>query len=150
VDHHERRLLETIAEEVRRIREDVERLLRHIALTEIEFIQVEGDDMPTNFTIAAGTSGHFVAVLTPPNGLMNGVPQWASSDPAVVLTPAANGLSCDAAVPATDTNPSFDLTLTAVSSDPTITVAPAVHTITIMQPVPPPTPLTAIDFAQAA
>jgi hypothetical protein len=119
-------------------------------LTEIDFIQVEGDDMPTNFTIVAGTSGHFVAVLTPPNGSMNGVPQWASSDPAVVLTPAANGLSCDAAVPATDTGTTFTLTLTAVSSDPTITVAPAVHAITIVQPLPPPTPLTAIDFAQAS
>ena len=109
--------------------------------------------MSTNFSIVAGTSGSFAALLTPPGGgqAPATVPQWTSSDASVALVPAADGLSCDAAVPAGFTSTTFDLSISAVSSDSSVGTVTNKHTITVTQPTPPPpAPLTAIDFAQTA
>lgn len=107
-----------------------------------------------NYSIEAGKSGTFQAVLTPTNGTQatGTSPKWTSSDASVGLTPSADGLSVVAAVP-TGNTASFTLTLTATSSDPTQGVSgvlTAVHTITVTQPPPPPTPLTGVDFVQTA
>ncbi len=109
-----------------------------------------GGHMPTDFSIVAGSTGSFSAVLTPPNGAQapNSVPQWAASDPSISLSPSGDGLKCDAAVPAGFTAPTFDLNLQALSSDANIGTVRVSHTITVNQPAP--GPLTAIDFAQTA
>ena len=109
--------------------------------------------MPTDFSIVAGTSGSFNAVLTPTNGAqaVGTVPQWSASDSSVILTPSPDGLTCEVAVPVSATAASFDLQITAVSADANVGTVKAAHTITIVQPTPPPPPaLTAIDFAQTA
>lgn len=109
--------------------------------------------MPTNFSIVAGTSGNFSAVLTPSNGAQapGTVPQWTSSDSSVALVPSADGLTCDVTVPAGFPAASFDLSISAVSSDSSVGTVTNKHTIAVTQPIPPPpSPLTAIDFVQTA
>lgn len=142
--------LDTLTNEV----EELEDILKHKKrkpLRKIDFIPVGGHMAPhTDFSIDAGSTGSFSVVLTPPNGTQapNSVPQWAASDPSVVLSPSGDGLKCDAAVPAGFTAPTFDLNLQAQSSDPNVNTVRAVHTITVNQPAP--GPLTAIDFVQSA
>jgi hypothetical protein len=138
-----------VMRELRCIHWDVIRILRWISLKKIDFVQTGGCKM--NFSIVAGTTGSFAAVFTPDNGAQapGTVPQWTASDPAITLTPSADGTTCDVAVPAAQTN-AFDLDLSAVSSDPSVGTVAAKHTIAVTQPVPPPAPLTAIDFAQTA
>lgn len=143
--------VEWCRKELRCIHEDLKRILRWIALKKIDFIQLGGCDM--NFSIVAGTKGSFSAVLTPAGGAQAAgtVPQWSASDPSVTLTPSADGLTCDVAVPLSDTAANFDLEISAVSSDPTIGTVKAQHLITVTQPTPPPpTALTGIDFVQTA
>ena len=109
--------------------------------------------MPTDFSIVAGTNGTFAAVLTPPNGALavGEVPKWTANDTSIIVTPSADGLTCEAAVPVGATAASFDLEITAVSADASVGTVKAAHTITIVQPPPPPPPaLTAIDFVQTA
>ncbi len=129
--------------------EELEHKKKKEPLRKIDF-KPAGGHMPTDFSIVAGSSGSFSAILTPPNGAQapNSVPQWAASDPSVALSPSGDGLKCDAAVPAGFTAPTFDLNLQAQSSDPAIATVRAVHTITVSQPAP--GPLTAIDFAQVS
>lgn len=145
------RILKDIREAVHETRADVKRVLRILALKRIDFFQVEGIEMITG--IVAGTSGTFVAILTPSNGAQaaGSVPQWSSSEAAVSLSPAADGLSVVAAVPSDFAGTSFDLTISAASSDPAVGTVSNVHTIPVTPaPPPPPPPLTAIDFDQAA
>lgn len=69
--------------------------------------------------IQVGGTGSF-AVSTIPAGsqLQSGnIPAWSTGDTLVTLTPAADGMSVSAAVSASDTSNSFDLTVTAVSLD---------------------------------
>jgi hypothetical protein len=148
---HDRKRLEKTEREVECLHRDVQRLLRILSLHRVDFIQL-GGCMPTDFSIVAGSSGIFNAILTPPNGAQAAgtVPSWSASDASVTLTPSADGLNCVAAVPATDTAASFDLQITAVSADASVGTVKAAHTITIVQPTPPPPALTAIDFAQSA
>ena len=106
-----------------------------------------------NFSIVAGTTGSFAAVLTPAGGAQAAgtFPQWSASDPNVALNPSADGLTCDVAVPLSDTAASFDLKVSAVSSDPAVGTVSATHTITVTQPTPPPpVALQSIDFTQTA
>lgn len=69
--------------------------------------------------VKLGGSGTFSA--TPVGGTLppGVVPVWSTSDSLVTLTPAADGLSCQAAVASTDTNPSFPLTVQATLPDGT-------------------------------
>ena len=116
-------------------------------LRKINFKQVGAKKMPTDFSIVAGTTGSFSAVLTPPNGAQAAgtTPQWSSSDASVALSPSPDGLTLQAAVPATFTGPTFDLTISAQSADPAVGTVTKTHTITVT-----PAPLTAVDFAQTA
>lgn len=106
-----------------------------------------------NFSIVAGTTGTFTAVLTPSNGTFVGVPAWTCSDPSVVFTPSTDGLSATAAVPAANTA-SFDVSISAQSTDSTQGtngLLTASHTIAVTAAPPPPPPaLTGIDFVQSA
>jgi hypothetical protein len=138
---------ECVLEELAHIRNDIKKILRWIALKDIDFIQ-DGGCMPTDFSVIVGTTGSFAAVLNPPNGTMSGVPLWSASDASVVLSPAADGLSCVAGIPAGFTAASFTLTLTAISSDTSIGTLTASHNIRADQPTPP--ALSAIDFIQVS
>lgn len=103
-----------------------------------------------NFSIVAGTTGTFAAALTPTNGAQapGTFPKWTASDPSIALTPSADGLTCEAAVPATDAAASFDLQVTAVSADATVGTVSKTHTIAVTKPTPP--ALQSIDFIQTA
>lgn len=138
--------LEEIWLEVVCIHHDVIKILKWIALKKIDFVQLGGCTM--NYSIVAGTTGSFAAVLNPANGAQapGTVPQWSASDPAITLTPSADGTTCDVAVPAAQTN-AFDIDLSAVSSDPSVGTVTAKHTIAVTQPV---APLQSIDFVQTA
>ena len=110
-----------------------------------------------NFSLVRGTAGTFTAVLNPPNGAQAAgtFPKWdAGGDASIVLNPSADGLSCDVTAPAGSTSTTFNLNITAQSSDPTVGTAGVVtaqHAITVTEPVPPPpTPLQSIDFVQSA
>ena len=133
-DKENSKKLAKIEREVECLHRDVQRLLRILSLHHIDFTQ-SGGNMPTDFSIVAGTNGTFAAVLTPANGAQAAgtVPQWSASDASVTLTPSADGLNCVAAVPATDTAASFDLQITAVSADASVGTVKAAHTITIVQ-----------------
>jgi hypothetical protein len=115
------------------------------ALRKINYKQVGEKQMPTDFSIVAGTSGVFSAVLTPPGGAQapGTVPQWVASDSSVVLTPTSDGIKVEAAVPAGFSGTTFDLSLSAVSSDSGVGTVSKTHTITVSA-----APLTAIDFGQ--
>jgi hypothetical protein len=146
------RLLKRLEHTLNCVHEDVKRILRLLALKRINFIQLGGRHMPIS-GITAGKNGTFVAILTPPNGAEapGSVPAWKASDSAVILVPSADGLSCEAAVPVGFTAASFDLEISAVSSDAAIGSLSQTHTIPVTQPPPPPPPaLTTIDFDQTA
>jgi uncharacterized protein YjdB len=128
------------------ILQGVNQILRLLALRKIDFIQV-GGYMPTNFSIQPGQTGSFSAVKTPSNGGST-TPGWSSSDASITLTPSADGLTCEAAVPTGYAAQSFDLTIAAVSTDSSIGLLKATHTITVNPPPPP--ALTALDFVQTA
>lgn len=102
-----------------------------------------------NFSIVRGAAGTFTAQLTPPNGAQAAgtVPQWSANDPSVVLSPSADGTTCDVTAPAGSTVTGFTLSLSAVSSDPAVGTVSNSHSITVTEPVP---ALTAIDFVQTA
>lgn len=139
-----------IFEEIKCIHKDLLRILRWIALKEIDFVQVGGG---MNFSIVRGAGGTFTAVLTPSNGAQaaGSTPSWAASDPSVVVTPSADGLSAVVNAPAGSTVTGFDLSFKATSSDPNVGVLSATHTISVTEPTPPPPPpLTAVDFVQSA
>lgn len=129
------------------IHRDVIRILKWIALKEIDFVQVGGT---MNYSQEAGTTATFQTVLTPSNGAQAAgtKPQWTVSDTTVQLVPSGDGLTCDAILPLPYLAASYDLNVTAVSSDPSIGTVAKTHTVTVTQPVPPPTALQAIDFVQ--
>jgi hypothetical protein len=133
------------------IHRDLIRILKWIALKEIDFVQVGG-----SMNIVRGTGGTFTAVLTPTNGAQAAgtTPQWGADDPSIVLTPSADGLSCQANAPTGSTVTSFNLSVKATSSDPTVGAAgvvSATHPVTVSEPTPPPpTALQSIDFVQTA
>ena len=150
--HHEEHHHEcgcNICKELRCIHNDIIRILKWIALKEIDFVQVGGG---MNYSQVAGTTASFQSVLTPADGAQAAgtKPQWTASDTTVQLVPSADGLSCDAILPLPYLAASYDLTESAVSSDPAIGTLTVTHTITVTQPVPPPPALTAIDFVQTA
>ena len=130
----------------------LEELFCHRALRAIFIIQVEGE-MPTDFSIQAGQNGQFAALLIPGNGTQEPgtVPQWSASDTNVIVTPAPDGLTCEVAVPIEFAGASFDLSISAQSSDSAIGTVSGKHTISVSQPPPPPPPaLSGIDFVQTS
>lgn len=99
--------------------------------------------------IQAGASGKFQVTPLPAGSALQAgaVPSWQASDASVVLTPAADGLTVDAAVPATFTGSVFDLQCSAVSSDGTTLTATASVPVTPAGPPPPP-PATSLQIDQ--
>lgn len=146
-DHEEKERLKRIERELECVHDDVKRLLRWIALKKIDFIQAGGC---MDFSIVRGAAGTFTAQLTPPNGAQapGTVPQWSANDSSIVLSPSADGLSCDVTAPVGSTVTGFTLSISAQSSDPAVGTVSNSHSITVTEPAPP--PLTAIDFVQTA
>lgn len=152
-DHFIFERLDKIWKEMQCMHQDLIRVLKWIALKEIDFVQVEGG---MNFSVVAGASASFEGIFTPANGAQKAgtVPQWAASDPNIVLSPSADGTSCQVQTSPGTTDTSFVLTMSATSSDPTQGtngVLSVSHTIAVTQPPPPPPPaLTGVDFQQTA
>lgn len=101
--------------------------------------------------ITAGQSGTFVATPTPSGAVLpaGNIPSWASDQSSVALTPSADGLSVQAAVPADATFTTVNLTITAQplgdGSQPSATVAVPVTPIVV-----PPPQVTGFDISQTA
>lgn len=126
--------LREILEELRGIRKE----LKSKEPTSLSILQI-GGTMPTNNSITAGQSGVFaVNPLPAGSAFASGVlPQWAPSDPTVVLTPSSDGTQCTAAVPPGNTA-AFNLqsSYTRQSDGQTIT---DVVTVTVIPASGPPT-----------
>lgn len=103
-----------------------------------------GGSMAINGVLLGG-SGKFQVTY---NGALapGAVPQWSASDPSIALAPAADGMTCDAAVPAGSPLPSFGLSATAAASDGNSVTASA--SVPVL--VPPPVPATAGVIDQIA
>ena len=108
--------------------------------------QSEGDYMITG--VQVGAVGKFTATF---NGALQAgaVPKWQTGDTSITLTPSADGLSCEAAVAAGETLPSFGLTVTGVASDGN-TVTTTVSIPVLPATPPPPPPATAVTIDQTA
>lgn len=83
--------------------------------------------------VKPGATGTFTA--TPDRGLVpqGVVPQWLSSDPSAVVTPAADGMSASVAVDAGSLAFSFGLSVSATIDGQGVTGSVSVP---ILQPVP--------------
>lgn len=94
--------------------------------------------------VLIGGSGKFQATF---NGALaaGAVPSW-TADPSVTITPAADGLTCDVAVPAGSTITAFGLAVAGISSDGN-NVATSVNVPAL---TPPPAPATAVVIDQIA
>jgi len=154
-EHHEHECDCDCCRELKRelhcIHNDLIRILKWIALKKIDFVQIGGCNM--NFNLVKGTAGTFKAVLSPADGAQaaGSTPQWTSSNASALLAASTDGLSVDVLFPVGDTTvTSFDLSLSAVSSDPAVGTVSATHTISLSEPTPPPTALQAVDFVQTA
>ena len=124
-----------------------------------KLIQLTGDSMGP-FSIHAGGTGTFLRSNLPVGslGLFPGTtPSYSTTDPAVTIgsdpSDPSNTDKLSCAVAATDTAPSFDLSVTIVpvnadgSQGTSIT---NVFTITIVQVTPPGVPTTASDLTQTS
>lgn len=102
--------------------------------------------MPTNFSVVAGNAGVFQVV---PNGALAAAPaiSWSVDDTANVTlsgSPDADPTKIVATVLATDANPTFTLTVTALSSSgTTLTDSQVVQ----VSPAPP-APATSLTIVQ--
>jgi hypothetical protein len=130
--------------------EEIAQLLTHQgkAATSVRIIQI-GGSMPTNLSIAPGSTGTFLGV---PNGAVQAgsLPVWTTNDPNAVPTPNLTadptGNTVGVAVAATDTLASFVLTYTGVNSaTPPATFSGSV-TVTITPATP--VPATAVVITQ--
>lgn len=105
--------------------------------------------------VPVGGQGSFAVSLLPvgsalPAGQALAV-VYTADDPAVVLTPSADGSSVVAAVPASDTNASFNLTATGTAPALSAPITSGPVKVPILPVVPPPPPLpTALDLTQTA
>ena len=104
-------------------------------------------DMPIT-GIVVGATGVFTETPTPPGSALQtgSVPSWSADDATIVLTPAADGTSVSAAVPAGHAPTSFNLTCSGVNS------AGAAISTTVAVPIlpPPVTPATGFDINQTS
>ena len=65
--------------------------------------------------IVVGGTGTFVETVLPAGATATAI-TWSADDPLVTLTPSADGTSVSAATQATDTAPSFNLTVSGTNS----------------------------------
>src|SRR5882724_9635538 len=104
------------------------------AATHVTITQHGGIHMITGVLIGGG--GKFQATF---NGALQAgtVPSW-TADSSVTITPAADGLTCDVAVPAGSTITAFSLAVAGISSDGnSVSTSASVPVLT-----PPPAPAT--------
>lgn len=117
--------------------------MRPSAATHVTIRQHGGINMITG--VLNGGSGKFQATF---NGALQpgSVPSWSVSDPSVVIAPSADGLTCDAAVPAGAPIEAFALSVTGISSNGSgVTTSVAVPVL-----APPPIPATSVVIDQIA
>ncbi|HXJ14093.1 MAG TPA: hypothetical protein VNH19_17595 [Candidatus Limnocylindrales bacterium] len=102
--------------------------------------------MATNFTVVPGQPFQVTASTIPTGGLLQAgsVPVWTVDDASVTLTPDATGLVVNGTTVATDTAPSFNLTLTGINSDG-VTIS---NTQNMAFVAAPPVPATGFSFVQ--
>jgi len=98
--------------------------------------------------VQVGGTGKFQATF---NGALQAgaIPQWRTGDASVTLTPATDGLTCEVAVGAGETLPSFGLTVSGVASDGNPVTATVSVPVLPATP-PPPAPATSVTIDQIA
>jgi hypothetical protein len=98
--------------------------------------------------VQVGSTGKFSATF---NGALQAgaIPKWSTGDTSVTLTPAVDGLTCDAAVAASETLPSFGLSVAGIASDGN-TVQTTVSVPVLPATPPPPPPATAVTIDQVS
>jgi hypothetical protein len=106
-------------------------------------------------SIQQGKTGLFSLSTIPVNSVLKqgNVPVWSADDPNVVLTPAADGMSVAAAVPASDTASTFNLSASAVSVDANgadLPLSTSVPVAITLQPPPPPVFATGLAIQQTS
>lgn len=108
---------------------------------------IGGKSMPVN-GVALGGTGTFKVSPIPANGQFQSgaIPQWSTGDTSISLTPSADGLSCDAAVGAGETLPSFGLTVSVTSSNGN----PLTKTVSVPVLAAVPVPATDLSIDQIA
>jgi len=95
-----------------------------------------GDTMPIT-GVPAGGQGSFMAVTDPPGSSLQAgnIPVWSVDDSLVSITPSTDGFSVSAAVAASDTAASFNLTIAGISSNgsniQTVTNVPILPAVTV-------------------
>jgi hypothetical protein len=146
--HKDRKVLHEIRDEQKEIvhlLKLIYDLLRPMAATAGQIFQI-GENMgtPAPGTITGtplGGTSTFGIVF---NGALQAgsVPQWSVTDPLISITPSADGMSVAVAAGAGDTNPSYVLTNTALSSDGVTTITTTATVPLLPAVTPPPTPAT--------
>jgi hypothetical protein len=119
-------------------------LLRHrlpFPARGFQIFQLECDEMAIT-GVQVGGVGNFTAVTDPAGSALQAgnVPSWSADDSNVTITAAADGLSAQVAVAASDTATSFNLTVSGVNS------AGAAISTTVSVPVLPAAQVPATGF----
>lgn len=145
-------LLLMIFREVRDINWQLGKMFEYLVHKEIHYFHIVqlGDSMAIS-GVQPGLTGTFAATPQPvgavlPSGV---VPVWTVDNPLVTLTPAADGLTVIAALDASITGDTFNLTVTATLADgstPSGTVAVPI----LPTPPPPPQEVTGFTIDQTA
>jgi hypothetical protein len=106
-----------------------------------------GDNaMPTNFTVTPGQPFQVTASTIPTGASLQAgaIPVWSVDDASVTLVADATGLVVNGTTLATDTAPSFNLTLTGINS----AGAKISNTQNMAFTAAPPAPATGFSFVQ--
>jgi len=113
-EKQELRELDRIEHEV----EEIEEQLHGKAAKSFKITQF-GGIMPTNNSITPGSIGNFTAVTSPAGSTLQAgsVPVWTSDNALTSLTPSSDGMSVAVATSSSDVAPSFNLTISGVSSN---------------------------------
>jgi len=135
MSHEQRKILDVL--------ERIERILRaRFTIPTGAVIEQIGEEMPTNNTVVAGTSGVFQVTPTPAGTSVPAADTitFAANDPAVTISASPDGDPTKAvvAVSASDTNASFQLACQFTGPDFPTPVDATPITVTIEQPTPPP------------
>lgn len=156
-DHEQNKILRTIEEELDGIRHELREIvhvLRELVVhvvPAVSFHITQGDTSMAITGVPAGGQDTFFETPVPAGGQLQpgSIPSWTVDDAAVTLLPSADGTSVLVQVAAGDTNASFNLTVSGVSSNGTpingttsVPILPAAGTpatgFTIDQGTPPP------------
>lgn len=135
MDRQDKRVFDEILLEIERLKA---MLVATFEARKLEIFRL-GATMPTNNSIEVGQSGVFEVSPLPAGSTFvpGNAPKWAASDAAVQLAPSENGTQVTVTIPATNTNPSFDLGVSYTRQTDSQTIT-AKATVTVTQPAPPP------------